>query len=193
MRDDMKRVIITPPRYKGWGYNSSQGRKANKDPESLPQKESMRREHIKNWSGKEFSDYLTPLYRFFEKNVNRPWNKVYSEICENADTRSIDGWHLREHVHMALEENVQLGEDGKIYSLNYSYRPYELYNGSFYVHPADGLLKKYKRKDKKQGKKKAKTYKQSKPLVRKPTADKFDETLKNDKQKRKALDTALDT
>jgi len=141
----MKRVIITPPRYKGWGTNRSKGREAQRDPEDLPAKESMRKKHIVGWGGKEFSDFLTPLCRFLEKNVGRPWNKVYSEICEHADARSIDGWHLRQHVSLEVRQNVTAGEDNKIYGMYYYYQPLELNHDTLYVCPKTGLLKRYER------------------------------------------------
>jgi hypothetical protein len=45
-----------------------------------------------------FNDYLNPLFRFLQKQVGRPWHKVYSELCSQADARSLQGHHLRQHI-----------------------------------------------------------------------------------------------
>lgn len=148
MRSDMKKVIVTPPRHGGkWdeGRKFRENNQLHRDPESLPTKESMRKKHRSHWSGKEFSDFLAPLRRFLEKNVGRPWNKVYSEICEHADSRSLTGWHLRTHVEMEIERNV-IKDGKKIYYCPQYYRGVvELRRDELYVDPDDGLLKMYKR------------------------------------------------
>lgn len=99
MRHDMKRVIIEcTRRHDDWGISRRAAMKGVRDMEDLPVHEPMRTRRTKS-----FNDRLAPLYGFLYKNVNRPWNDVWSEICEHADARSVDGWHLREHVRMAVD------------------------------------------------------------------------------------------
>jgi hypothetical protein len=43
-------------------------------------------------------DRLSPLRRWLRSNVGRPWAKVYSELCQRYDARTVKGWHLRDHV-----------------------------------------------------------------------------------------------
>ena len=143
MRKDMKKVIVTPART-GGGYNGDR-REANRDLEDLPTKESMRKKHIMNWDGKELSDFLNPLRRFLYKQTGRPWNKVYSEICKYADSRSTMGNHLRDHVFMEIEFEVT-HYDGRVYMNPKYYSGFiELWKDALYVDTKDGLLKQYKR------------------------------------------------
>lgn len=145
MRDDMKKVISTPSKVGGHedGKNRREQNILNKDPESLPIKESMRKKHRMHWSGKESRELWTPMKRFLNKNVGRPWNKVYSEICQHADSRSETGRRVREIVEHQVENPV-FKEDGIVY-----YKPMyrsiyvELRRDELYVDPDDGLLKKY--------------------------------------------------
>jgi hypothetical protein len=44
--------------------------------------------------GSEFSDKLQPVYGYLRKNAGRPWDKVYSELCQRYDRRTLKGWHL---------------------------------------------------------------------------------------------------
>ena len=46
--------------------------------------------------GREFADKLSPVLRWLDKQVGRPWNKVYSEICQKFDKRSTPGRHIVE-------------------------------------------------------------------------------------------------
>ena len=95
MRTDMKRVLIQRPRAGGHASAFPRHVESRTDPDLLPQTQGMRSGHVdQKW----FSDHLGPLRRFLRKNCGRPWNKVFAEICEASDGRSLTGWHLREHV-----------------------------------------------------------------------------------------------
>jgi len=107
MRKDMKRVIIEcTRRYDEWGLKRRATFRINtkcEDMEDLPAREPMRTRRTKS-----FNDRLAPMYGFLYKNVGRPWNDVWSEICEHADARSVDGWHLREHILSAVDTTGEL-------------------------------------------------------------------------------------
>jgi hypothetical protein len=83
-----------------------------------------------------------PIYRFLAKNVGRPWNDVYSEICAVYDRRSTVGYQFHEHIGWAVANDIEI-HNGKPYQLRYGRRSYNYldypFNG-FYVHPATGLL-----------------------------------------------------
>jgi len=108
MRKDMKRVIITPGRSQYFGFrNSSHDRRVRAKRalhdgrhDDLPTHEPM----SMGRGSKAFTDHLGPAERFLHKRVGRPWNDVWSEICEHADNRSVDGEHLRIHVKRDLVE-----------------------------------------------------------------------------------------
>lgn len=40
------------------------------------------------------TDKLAPLDRYLQKNAGRPWDKVYSELCQRFDRRTLKGHHL---------------------------------------------------------------------------------------------------
>lgn len=100
MRRDMKDVIIEAERHE-YDWPGSRGAAKQRDIESLPEREGMRKRHP--GYGPIPGDRLNPLVRYLRSNTGRPWDKVYSELCENADARSLRGWHFREHVWMEVD------------------------------------------------------------------------------------------
>jgi len=48
-------------------------------------------------------DRLGPLVRWLRRQTGRPWNKVHQELSERYDTRSLKGWHLRDHLRIEVE------------------------------------------------------------------------------------------
>lgn len=89
----MHKVIVERPRFGGHG--ARKGRRP-RDLEDLPVKLGMRRPY--GYYGKELSDHLGPLRRYLRKQVGRPWNKVYSEICAELRRGHPLHDHLRRHV-----------------------------------------------------------------------------------------------
>jgi hypothetical protein len=49
--------------------------------------------------GKAFYDKLAPAQRWLVAQVGRPWDKVYSDLCAEFDTRTVAGRHVV-HDHM---------------------------------------------------------------------------------------------
>ncbi|MFN7923750.1 MAG: hypothetical protein U0Q16_26850 [Bryobacteraceae bacterium] len=47
---------------------------------------------------KSFNEHLGPLRNYLVNQVGRPWDKVYSEICQGIDRRSVIGAHVLQHV-----------------------------------------------------------------------------------------------
>ena len=104
---------------------------------------SGRRLAMENGPTKSFDDHLAPLKRYLQKQVGRPWNDVFSEICEHSDTGSVVKMHVREHVAGFVVQHVRRGRDGALYcTLQYSGEA-KLVDSwqEFYVDPDDGLLK----------------------------------------------------
>jgi len=93
MRPDMHKVIVERPRFGGHG--ARKGRRP-RDLEDLPAKLGMRRPY--GYHGKNLDDHLGPLRRYLRKQVGRPWNKVYSEICAGLRAGHPVHDHLRRHV-----------------------------------------------------------------------------------------------
>lgn len=108
----------------------------------------------KGWTGggtKELNENLNPLYRWLDKQVNRPWDKVYSELRQRIDVRSAVQLHIMEHLWDRVERDVEI-VDGvarmKTDSWNGRWR-----SGQLYVNPETGILCKAKIKSKSKGSK----------------------------------------
>jgi len=98
MRQDMKDLLLEHARSGGSFGKYASSRRAElkrSDPDDLPRFISSSRHR---GGGKELGDRLAPLRKYLRKSCGRPWADVYGEICAAADTRTIRGYHLRQHV-----------------------------------------------------------------------------------------------
>jgi hypothetical protein len=144
MRKDMDKVLVTTPRI-GSNMKNREVKEARRsaresDYDNLPRYSSMKPKS-RHWDDrKQLNEYLKPLVRFLAKNCNRPWNKVYSEICKNMDRRGIVQDHIFQHLFDYVELNPVL-ENGKPHSIGYGglYRLYKT-GWTFYV-DKHGVLK----------------------------------------------------
>lgn len=100
---------------------------------------------------KMFNENLNPLRSFIQRNVGRPWNKVFSEIAQSFDRRKVINQHIFEHLLEFVETNVRV-VNGKPCTLsrflirrtaNYEERwtPIEKTRVKWYVDPLNGILK----------------------------------------------------
>lgn len=148
MRPDMAKVIVERPRHKGWAWRRPKGYKRNlqRAPEDGgPAREGMKRP----WAGgqKYLNEHLGPLRRYLDKQVGRPWDKVYSEICAHINRDSAVQDHVRDHVdeyvgvHVILIDGVPCdGEGGRSYG-----KPlHQMRWRRWYVCPRTGLLRRIK-------------------------------------------------
>lgn len=147
MRNDMGKIITEKPRHGSSNRNAKTGLtikwKGHDADYDFDQKasSSARRQH--GYNAKEFTDVLGPLYRYLDKQVGRPWNKVNSELCEFLDKRKLTHAHVFTHVDSYVERDVYKGVDGK-----WHFRPYGgLIGGNYgrggsglYVNPKTGLV-----------------------------------------------------
>lgn len=123
MRHDMKRVIIDPGRDGGGSHVKRPQMDAIGDDlegyDSGPRKGKMSYvQHAGHYGQKMQTDLISPLRRFLRSRVGQNWDKVWSEVCEHADYRSIDGNHLRDHVGMEItfaERDVGMGRWRRFY------------------------------------------------------------------------------
>jgi hypothetical protein len=94
---------------------------------------------VYGWDRKEFSDLLGPLKRFLHSCIGRKWDDVWSDICANLSTNTVDQ-HLRGHALSEVEQHCILVDDTVMTSGRYSsglHPPYGLY-----VDPQDGTVRK---------------------------------------------------
>ncbi len=148
MRADMAKVIVERPRLKGWAWNKPKGyqRQLRRCGEEGPPS----REGIKaRWQSrtKSFNEHLGPLRRYLDKQVGRPWDKVYSEICAHIDRGSVVQKHVHTHIEQYVARNVILIDgvpcngDG---SFQYGKPLQQLGYPHWYVCPRTGLLRRVK-------------------------------------------------
>jgi hypothetical protein len=147
MRADMAKVIVERPRKKGCSWKKPKGyprrlRKYGED--GPPSREGIKacRQH----GTKYLNEHLGPLRRYLDKQVGRPWDKVFSEICAHIDRNSAVQDHVRDHVedyvtrHVIVIDGVTCSANGREYGMplhQFRYRPW-------YVCPRTGLLRRVK-------------------------------------------------
>jgi hypothetical protein len=145
MRSDMAKVIVERPRKKGRSWHKPKGylRRLRRYGEDGP----PAREGIQAcWQGrtKYLNEHLGPLRRYLDKQVGRPWDKVFSEICAHINRSNAVQDHVRDHVEDYVTTRVLLidgvpcnGAGGLSYGQplhRFRYRPW-------YVCPRTGLLR----------------------------------------------------
>ena len=94
MRDDMARVIVERPRIPD--RDARKGRALPFD--DLPTREGMRAPHVRAWGGRSLNENLKPLRRYLERQVGRPWDKVYAEIAAPLRVGNAVQQHVRDHL-----------------------------------------------------------------------------------------------
>ncbi|TFW28654.1 hypothetical protein E4O92_20600 [Massilia horti] len=143
MREDMFKVIVERPRLVNSNGYSRDGRKY-RNHEETPNHLGMKRGYnLKKW----LNENLAPLRRYLEKQVNRPWNKVYGEIRATIDPRSTVKLHVLQHIDdfVAIDTHwVETASGGKIIIRGQRWPrkdvPLEESRMILYVHPRTGIL-----------------------------------------------------
>jgi hypothetical protein len=141
MRVDMAKVIVERPR---WGSDLPSKKKGYRrslqksDIADLPRKEPL----AGRWRGMQraLSENLSPMFRFLQSQVGRPWNKVHQDLCEHVSFDNAVQKHVLTHVfdfvalHVTLVDGTPHG--GRRYGGRHRLDP-----GQMYVCPQTGLLK----------------------------------------------------
>ncbi|NRA39138.1 MAG: hypothetical protein HRU15_13420 [Planctomycetes bacterium] len=98
---------------------------------------------------KSFGENLTPLKRYIDKQVGRPWAKVYSDICAHNSKAGAVGLHIFQHLYWYIYSNVSKDEHKCIFAKaggkDRAWRSDEIIFGSLYVDPEDGIIKRYRK------------------------------------------------
>jgi hypothetical protein len=133
MREDMSRVIVERPR-----IIDGLARKGRSRPlEDLPSHEGMRRSQRERGGYKMLNENLAPLRRFLERQVGRPWDKVYADIAARLRVDSTVQQHVRDHLRDFVATRPRRGLSGW-----YRLAGESLWHQPLYVDPRDGLLKR---------------------------------------------------
>ena len=93
---------------------------------------------------KYFTDNLEPLMRYLNSHRGKNWNKVYKELCDKLDKRTLPGLHVFNHLWDFVVLSVII-KDKKVYYMRFG-KFEELVSREkwpkFYVHPKTGQLLK---------------------------------------------------
>lgn len=137
----MKKVIISRPRVGGINHcgrrkiNAHQIDEFGDFDDGYPRKISAKKDTIYlHGDEKSQTDLMGPLRRYLRKQLGRPWNDVWSEICEN--NKDYMGEHLKMHIGWEVVTDCRFNEDGELVSNN----GYTFYRQRFYVDPNTGFL-----------------------------------------------------
>lgn len=129
---------------------------------------------------KSFNENLNPLKGFIRSRLGKKWDKVYSEICEVFDKRSVINQHILIHLFQYVELDVHVGNDRKLYVFNpNSTDRYDLLDEAsteYYVDPRDGILK----------------YNHKRITYRQQRRRSLDEHAKKEAAKRRVIDEMLE-
>jgi hypothetical protein len=145
----MNKVLVERPRLGGWGVRK--GRRA-RDLDALPGFQGMRRAIRESGNWKSLNENLSPLRRFLERQVGRPWNKVHSEIRAGINPRNEVQAHVLTHIDQFLHQHVERVEPSQTAPCGLRYRPswigrlLSVDPGELYVDPDDGIIKRARRK-----------------------------------------------
>lgn len=141
MRPDMHEVLIERPR-RGARFKTRRNNKPRVT--EWDGEDGYGRDYRPNpLRTKYFDDFLQPLKRWLRRQVGRPWDKVWSELCAGIDARSTVGKHLMDHARLEVEQTCRLDADGKPVMLSGRNRLRRLgwiRPEGLYVHPRTGLL-----------------------------------------------------
>ena len=159
MRADMGKVITE--RERAGGQRSRAGRDGGSVPwrghedsyDDQPKRGKISPVGRHGWHTKEFTDVLPPIYGFLRKQIGRPWDKIYSELCKHLDKRKLTHAHVFTHVFQFVGLHVRrctdgiYRETGGIYGRLNDQGEYVESGPSpeLYVHPRTGLLRKNKK------------------------------------------------
>jgi hypothetical protein len=127
MREDIARQICERQRIGSRNKSAKTARKLNPnlDYDSLdhdwgPTYLSSSRRRQYGYEAKSLNENLNPLFGFLDKSVGRPWDDVYSEICQRINpTKAIDfhvlqhvGWHVELHGKKTYGYGLSVDENG---------------------------------------------------------------------------------
>ena len=142
MRKDMSHKLSEGPT-RGGGMPPGDPDKRTKMSEK-PSKERMQRPWRKSEYKKNYGNPAV-LKRWLKSKVGKPWDKVYSEICEAIPDRG-DGVRDRVEWFVELHAQIVIGKKGQKIpcyktGCRYLHRETSIRVGELYVCPNSGLLK----------------------------------------------------
>ena len=150
MRRDMYKKLVE--RARPGGHGARKGR-PTRDFEDAPARQGFRKAAIATGDPKSLSENLAPLRRYLAGQINRPWNKVQSEMRATVDVRNPVQAHLFAHVDWILHTVVTKVPPSAGASCGLMYQDPARCHGlvqvrinDLYVDPDDGIIKRARRR-----------------------------------------------
>jgi hypothetical protein len=145
MRDDMFEVIIERPRHASRArfprkFRRRDAADTRRDPERLGFAVGI------GMTDKSLNENLAPLRRYLERQVNRPWDKVWSDISAKLKPGSTVQQYVRDHVEDFVAVKTFIKE-GAVWIGDAFFSAPQPLKGSIlrlYVDPRSGLLRQNK-------------------------------------------------
>jgi hypothetical protein len=102
MRHDMHKVVTERPRAGGVRARNQYDEELKnvdlRDPDAAPRTRAGGRKRTWGYNYKSLTDLLGPLEGYLRKNVDRPWNHVFSDICKVLRGNGVQAAHIKGHV-----------------------------------------------------------------------------------------------
>jgi hypothetical protein len=136
MRPDMSKIIVERPRSGSRLRNHKSA--LTLDPGRIADDAYIDPPGPTRSGEKSLNENLSPLRRYLQSNVGRPWSKVYAEIRATLDSRKATGLHILQHLRDFVEVDTWL--DGRTVMV-WKWRQAKPVTG-LYVHPVSGLLRR---------------------------------------------------
>ncbi len=138
MRHDMYKVIVERPRA-GRGAASTDSGRAFRNSEERPAKIGIKHGYQVR---KYLNENLSPLRRWLNAQAHRPWDKVYSELSANIDSRNTVQQHIFAHIEQFVEMHAQLIDGKVMVRRDWSKGVMEIHESrcDLFVHPRTGIL-----------------------------------------------------
>lgn len=143
MRKDMGKIITERPRRGSGLPNAKYGKSVRWDGadgnyDSEPKRQSSGAIRQYGWEARSFTDVLGPIKGWLYKQVNRPWNKIFSELNETLDRRKLTHNHVFDHIWGWVEKEVYFDDKDK----QWHSTVYGAVVKGLFIHPRTGILKK---------------------------------------------------
>jgi len=148
MRKDMQNLLVDAGSRGKGTYPRGNRKYLQRTPvDELPSKEGIRAIWHRAQSEADLADYTNPLYRFLLAQAGRPWNDIWSEICEHNCLSHTMQRHVRTHVWDVVEKDIFLLDGVPYYRSTWggSFLPLfaRWYGCALYICPETGILKKW--------------------------------------------------
>ncbi len=161
MRSDMPKVIVERART---GRGPLRRGRPERDDDLALSKVGVKRHARMRGGFKMLNENLNPLKRYLETQVGRPWDKVWSEVCENLRPSNTVQQHVRDHIpdFVAIKTSLR---DGEVWVHDrFALKPLKESFTKLFVDPKSGLLRRNKHYTGWQGLKRARRVAQAKAL-----------------------------